>query len=133
MSNTAKSPMFRVSSGLITKKHREAMDSAIWEFLTLIDWQTNRSGFVRGGKPIKIDEIAQRLGRNRRTVERNLGRLSGYLEIKRTPYGLIVKILNPKKWFRHDKSVASGYDKSVASGERYDKMSRQICRKQRRH
>ncbi len=117
MSSAAKSPMFRVRSGLIAKKHLEEMHSAIWEFLALIDWQTDRSGFVRGGKPIKIDEIAQRLGRNRRTVERNLSRLSDYLEIKRTPYGLIVKILNPKKWFRYDKSVASGerYDKNVAT------------------
>ena len=33
------------------------------------------------------------------------------------PYGLAIRIRNPKKWFRHDKSVSSGerYDKNVTT------------------
>ena len=72
---------------------------------------------MKGGKPVKIQEIADRLGRNRRSVERNLRRLGKYLDIRRTPYGLAIRIRNPKKWFRHDKSVASRerYDKNVTT------------------
>ena len=116
-SNNSDQPMFTISAGLLDPKHIGAMGPALPEFLCLIDWQTDTSGLVRGGKPIKIDEIAERIGRNRRTVERNLGRLSSYLEVKRTPYGLIIRKLNAKKWFRYDRSVASEerYDKNVAT------------------
>ena len=115
-------PMITVSAGLVAAKHIGAMGPALAEFLCLIDWQTDKSGLVRGGAPVRIEEIADRLGRHRRTVERNLQRLANYLDVRRTPYGLVIRIRNPKKWFRHDKNVASGYDTSVASPpERYDK------------
>lgn len=99
--------MITISNGLLTRKHVAAIGPAWAEFLCLIDWQTDDSGLVKGGKPIKIDEIAQRLGRSSRTVERNLVRLADYLEVRRTSYGLTIKIRKPKKWFGSDKSVAS--------------------------
>ena len=110
-------PMITVSAGLLAPKHISAMGPAIVEFLVLVDWQTDTSGSVKGGKPVKIQEIADRLDRNRRSVERNLRRLGKYLDIRRTPYGLAIRIRNPKKWFRHDKSVASRerYDKNVTT------------------
>ena len=97
MSCAAKSPMITVSAGLLDPRHLHRMGSALAEFLCLVDWQTDKSGTVRGGAPVKIQEIADRLGRSRRSVERNLGRLANYIEIRRTSYGLIFKIKAAKK------------------------------------
>ena len=105
---------FRISSGLLHQKHIESIGPALPELLCLIDWQTARSGRVRGGAPVRINEIAERLGRSRRTVERNLRRLSPYLETTRTPYGFVIRILNQKKWPKYDTN-------DVSPTERYDK------------
>ena len=108
-------PMLTISSGLISPRHISAMGPALAEFLCLIDWQTDTTGRVKGGAPIQIEEIAKRLGRSRRTVQRNLDRLGGYLDVRRTPRGLVVRIRNPKKWFRRAQKPASRGDNSVTS------------------
>ena len=107
--------MITISAGLLDPKHIGAMGPALAEFLCLIDWQTDASGLVKGGAPIKIDHIAQRLGRSRRTAQRNLERLERYVDVTRTPYGLVIRIRNPKKWFRHAKNGTSGDVKSGTS------------------
>ena len=98
------SPMITISAGLLAPKHISAMGPALAEFLVLIDWQTDDSGMVKGGARIKIDQISKRLGRPRRTTQRNLDRLEKYLDITRTPCGLVIRIRNPKKWFHRDES-----------------------------
>ena len=115
MSCAAKSPMITVSAGLLDPRHLNRMGSALAEFLCLVDWQTDASGVVRGGAPVNIAAIAERLGRSRRTVQRNLKRLDEYLDVRRTPRGLVIRIRNPKKWFRRGKS---GYPDSRSGGER---------------
>ena len=110
------SPMITISAGLLDPKHIGVMGPALAEFLCLIDWQTDASGLVKGGAPIKIDDIAQRLGRSRRTAQRNLERLERYVDVTRTPYGLVIRIRNPKKWFQHAKNCTSGDVKSGTSG-----------------
>ena len=96
--------MITIATGLVDAKHIHAMGPALAEFLVLVDWQTDASGLVKGGAPVRIEEIADRLGRHRRTVERNLQRLANYLDVRRTPYGLVIRIRNPKRFFR----VSSG-------------------------
>ena len=108
--------MITIAAGLLDPKHISAMGPALAEFLVLIDWQTSVSGMVKGGAPVKVNDIAQRLGRSSRTVERNLVRLADYLEVRRTSYGLIIRIRNPKKWFRSDKSVTSTPPRSDKCG-----------------
>ena len=114
MSSVETSPMITISNGLLDPKHIAAMGPALAEFLCLIDWQTDASGVVRGGAPVNIAAIAERLGRSRRTVQRNLKRLDEYLDVRRTPRGLVIRIRNPKKWFRRGKS---GYPDSRSGGD----------------
>lgn len=96
-----------VSHGLIDPQHRKKMGSAIWLFLLLLDWETDRDepGEVRYGKPIKIREMMQPLDLQEKQVRNQLQRLKigGYIRLKRTQYGYIVVILNPKKWGFRDR------------------------------
>lgn len=108
--------MITVSNGLLDPRHIAAIGPAWAEFLCLLDWQTDASGLVKGGAPIKIDAVAKRLGRSRRTTQRNLDRLEKYLEVTRTPCGLVIRIRNPKKWFRRTSGEESRGDKCGASG-----------------
>ena len=101
-------PRFRVSNGLLSPEHVACIGSALWVFLLLIDMQTGDGGEVSGGAPLRAGVIAERLGLSRRTVERSIATLRGenpegreYVKAKRTPYGLVFRIANPKK-FRTD-------------------------------
>jgi hypothetical protein len=76
------------------------MGAAVWQFMWLIDKVTKIDeggyGWVLGGKPINLSHIGPE-----RTVSRNLQKLKneGYIIIKRTPYGLIIKVTKAKKRF----------------------------------
>lgn len=106
-----------VSNGLF--EHRERIGPAIWEFLWLIDRitaeevddQGERWGVVLGGAPVKHKQIAQELGTNERTVQRNLTRLKDehYISSIRAPYGEIIRVAKNKKKVgeRADKNVVS--------------------------
>lgn len=126
-----------VSNGLLDVKHRERMGSAVWEFMFLLDKMTscneNGIGKVLGGKPIKMKELSELMGVSKKTVSRNLRRLSkqGYIEMIRTPYGYSFKIFKAKKIFqnnnkRPDKSVQSDDrdQTKVSSPKRVDKSVR---------
>lgn len=105
---TTSEPMVTLSAGLFRAKHVVKIGPALWEFAVLIDWQTDRSGLVRGGRPVRCLEIAERLGRDERTIRENIHRLkdAGYITVDRHPYGLILRVLNPKKWFRRPEEKA---------------------------
>lgn len=101
-----------IKNDLLEPKHREAMGIAIWEYMWCIDKMTsiNESGIgnVLGGKPVKSTEIATDLGTSRRHISENLQKLqsTGYINLKRTPYGYIITVNKAKKKFNAKKEMA---------------------------
>jgi DNA-binding Lrp family transcriptional regulator len=81
------------------------MGAAVWEFMWLIDKVTridiNGVGYVLGGKPIKLEDIADDMKVHRDTVSINLKTLEteGYITRTHAPYGLVIKVINAKKRF----------------------------------
>ena len=108
-----------VANGLLSKDHRERMGSAVWEFMWCLDKITmvkDGIGYVLGGKPINLSDLAEQLGVTEMTVSRNLERLEewGYIKKLRTPYGIVIKVMKAKK--RFNKNVGSiGLNKNVES------------------
>ena len=64
----SQSPLITVSNGLLTPEHFAEIGPALWVLLVFIDWQTSPDGKVLGGKPIKVSEIAERLGCSTKSV-----------------------------------------------------------------
>jgi transposase len=104
-----------ISNGLLRDGHCARMGKAVWTFMWLIDKSTKNVeiegkeyGQVLGGKPITQQEIASELKVDVSTVKRHLSRLrrKGYIMTKRTPYGFIAYVANPKK--RRGKCALSG-------------------------
>jgi len=120
-------------------EHRREIGGAIWTFLWCLDGVTvekNGVGLVRGGAPVKVERIAKEVGVDDRTIQRELARLENrpgklqratgqrYIRCRRTPYGLVIEVLNSKKFGiwkerkRYDTSVTpqgTGPDTSVTS------------------
>jgi DNA-binding transcriptional regulator YhcF (GntR family) len=101
-----------ISNGILTKSHRNKIGIAIWEFMWLIDRITRikgEEGFVLGGKPINLEDMAKDLGLSGKTLSRNLHKLEkeSYIKTRRTPYGIVFNVLKAKKIFnkRTDTSV----------------------------
>lgn len=94
-----------VSIGLLTKEHRQRIGTALWEFLWCLDKITkiDKQGFgwVLGGKPVLLSELAEQLGESEMTVSRNLARLSKekYIRVIRTPRGLSLRVFKAQKRF----------------------------------
>lgn len=94
-----------VTNNLLDAKHRQAIGLAVWEFMWCLDKMTsvdeNGVGLVLGGKPIKWEEIGKEFGIDRSVVGRNMNNLQkhGYLILKRTPFGHIIKVNKAKKRF----------------------------------
>ena len=92
-----------ISNGLLEGKHQAKMGSAVWQYMWLIDKVTKIDeqgvGWVLGGKPIKLEELAIHITRD--AVSRNLKKLEkeGYIKIKHAPYGLIITVMKAKKRF----------------------------------
>lgn len=97
-----------VSNGLLKDGHRQRMGESVWEFMWLLDHMTridgNGYGWVLGGKPIKLAELAQDLGVHRSTVSRSLSRLQeeGYVDVIHAPYGLVIRVCKARKVFGHN-------------------------------
>lgn len=95
-----------VSNGLLRDGHQKRIGSAVWEFMWLIDKVTrieeDGMGWVLGGKPINLKDIADDLEIHESNVSRNLKKLvdGGYISINRTPYGLQIKVIRAKKNFK---------------------------------
>jgi hypothetical protein len=91
-----------VSNGLLEGDHHDRMGNAVWLFMWLIDKVTRIDdsgwGWVLGGKPINLDDVKHI---PRRSVQRYLATLKkeGYIEVKYTMYGFIVKVAKAKKRF----------------------------------
>ncbi|MFC4387500.1 conserved phage C-terminal domain-containing protein [Gracilibacillus marinus] len=122
---------FPVFSGILTPYHIERIGPALWEFLWLVSKTTKEVtennetiGIVLGGKPVKLKDVANELGRSERTVKRNVSRLKEYEYIltTRTPYGEVYKVRNSKK-FTKKRSAKNGT--SEKEGE-VPNMSREV-------
>jgi len=95
-------PKFPVSSGLLEPRHYAAMGKALWIYLILLDWQTDKDGTVRNGESVTTDQLRARLGCNEWTARKGLERLQseGYIERDRGANGWVIRITKPKKRFR---------------------------------
>lgn len=81
-----------VSNGILEKKHREQIGSAIWLFLWLVDKSTKDvpvedgfEGLVLGGAPITTLYIAEHIGESVRSVRYHLDELARYEYIRVEP------------------------------------------------
>ncbi|GGF77440.1 phage-like element PBSX protein XkdB [Paenibacillus albidus] len=112
---------FPMYSGLFEPKHYKNITSAIWLFAWCISSTTKEVeedgtvwGIVLGNKPMKLSEIGEQFGVNDKTVSRWLDALQehDYIQVKRAPRGLIIKVKNSKKDLlkRSDKNVRSQSD-----------------------
>lgn len=113
-----------ISNGLLVNGHRKRMGEAVWEFMWFLDHITmiddEKVGWVYGGKPINLKDIAQDMEVHEVTVSRNIKKLTTneYIIVIRTPYGLKVGIKKAKKRFR--KHGGNSVEKSVNSGKRFN-------------
>lgn len=115
----------KIWSGLLSDGHTQKIENALWEFIWLVNKVTkeeNGIGYVLGGKPIKVEDIKNDLGRSYQTVYRHLQQLkkNGYINIKKAPYGLIITVNNSKKFSNKSliKNDKAGLDKNDKTDER---------------
>jgi len=115
-----------ISNGLLKDNHQERMGTAVWQFMWLIDKVTKvdekGDGWVLGGKPINLTDLGE--NRSKVTVSRNLKRLKqqGYIEIKHTPYGLIIKVKKIKKRFNKNDNPCNENDKPRFKNDKPNKI-----------
>lgn len=107
-----------VSNGLLETKHYEAMGEAVWLYMWFLDKMTvirADRGVVLGGKPITHADVEPALNLSRRTYVRYLARLKAahYVEVKKTPRGVIVEVMKAKKSFGRSAKYGAA-EKSVA-------------------
>jgi hypothetical protein len=94
-----------ISNGLLKDGHRKRMGSAVWEFMWMLDKITrvdeDGTGWVLGGKAIKLKTISDDLGTHPNTVSENIIKLEkeGYIEKRIAPHGIELKVKRAKKRF----------------------------------
>ena len=90
-----------IIAALFEEKHYLAMGDAIWLFGWLVHRQTRENGLVLGGKPVQYQQIVEETGFSIRSIQRWKAKLEAYpyIETRRTPYGLVWKVLKAKKRF----------------------------------
>jgi len=94
-----------ITNNLLEPKHRKRMGTAIWEFMWCLDKITKIDddglGWVYGGRPINLKEIKEEIGITEPKISKNLNKLKkeGYLDLLRTPYGIVIKVWKSKKRF----------------------------------
>lgn len=96
-----------VQNGLLETKHYEAMGSAVWLYMWLIDHQPRKSDQVHGGrKSVTYSQFAESVRVNRDTYNLWIKALvdGGYITTKRSQYGLIITIEKAKKWYDQQNS-----------------------------
>lgn len=126
----------KIWSGLLSDGHTQKIENALWEFIWLVNKVTkeeNGIGYVLGGKPIKVEDIKDDLGRSYQTVYRHLRQLekNGYINIKKAPYGLIITINNSKKFsnkrfIKNDKARLIKNEKRLIKNDKANKILNDI-------
>ncbi len=88
--------------GLVDAAHKRAMGGAVWYFLLLLSWQTDKAGTVRHGEEISNAELGAWFGESERSARRQMEALetAEYVGRKRGQHGYMLTILNPKKPFK---------------------------------
>lgn len=100
-----------ITNNLLDPKHCKGIGESIWLFLWLLDKMTSISeegvGKVLGGKPIKYEEINKDLDVPIRTYRRWIKKLKdgGYINVIRTPAGLVISVNKAKKRFGRKSDV----------------------------
>lgn len=108
-----------ISNGLLKDGHRKRMGSSVWEFMWLMDKVTKIDnegiGWVLGGKPIKLQEMAKDMDMRESTISENLTKLEdeGYIKKITTPYGLSLRIIKAKKRFGKTETSNEGIRKTA--------------------
>lgn len=103
-----------ISNGLLAGDHHDRMGAAVWLYMWLIDKVTkideDGTGWVLGGKPIQVAEVAHM---SRRSVQRYFATLrkEGYITTKRTMRGMIVGVVKAKKKFGRRDAPESAHGK----------------------
>jgi len=92
-----------LSSGVLKPPHVKRIGPALALFAKLEDLVSKgegTDGIVSGGKPITDKELGDVLGLHQKTISEHRLRLSehGYIEIKRTPHGHVIRVRKSKKW-----------------------------------
>jgi hypothetical protein len=91
------------SNGALRPPHPKQIGPAHAYFLKLEDMVTGGAGWdgiVCGGKPVSDEEMGQALGLHVNTIARHRLRLEryGYITLKRTPHGYVIRVAKSKKW-----------------------------------
>jgi hypothetical protein len=114
-----------IKNGLLDPKHVAGVSEAVWLFLWLIDKMTiinheTGVGKVLGGRPVTFEaDIEPVLGVSSRTYNRWVKILKdgGYINVVRTPYGLVFEVFNSSKIFKQKPEEKERYAKNVVSQE----------------
>lgn len=106
-------PTFRVSSGLISPDHMRRMGSALKVFLWCINRQTDAAGIVMFGRPVLVSTVGSSIKLCDRSVRSHFKRLQsqGYIKLLRRPAGLVIWVLNQKKWSISDRQKVADHRK----------------------
>lgn len=102
-------PLFTVRGDLPTGENRRRMGTAVWLWLWLTNKQTAEDGEVWYGRPLSPAEIARDLEfDDARNVRRLFARLvaKGYVTLRHTSTGPVVRICHPAKRFRARQAAA---------------------------
>ena len=92
-----------LSSGVLRPPHVKQIGPAFALFAKFEDMVTagvGSDGLVGGGKPVTDKELACALGLHQKTISEHRLRLSeyGYIDVKRTPHGHVIRVRKSKKW-----------------------------------
>ena len=118
-----------ITNNLLEKKHRKKMGSAVWEFMWCLDKITkideDGMGWILGGKPINLKDLRKELGITEPKISKNLNKLKneGYLNLRRTPYGLVISVNKAKKRFAQKPEVKKREKELMSLKEIRKKMS----------
>lgn len=118
-----------ITNNLLDPKHRKKMGTAVWEFMWCLDKITKideeQVGWVYGGKPINLKDISKEIGIAEPNVSKNLNKLEkqGYLELKHTTHGIVIKVWKAQK--RFNKKIARFNDKVMRFNDKIKPNIRQ--------
>ena len=111
-----------IKNELLEPKHIEAMGSAVWLYMWLVDKMTSINeagvGKVLGGRPVKYEEVKEELGIHQNTYTQWIEKLLEYpyIETDRAPYGIVFRVLKAHKRFTKISDSQKSWRDSHKSG-----------------
>ncbi|MCL5435938.1 MAG: hypothetical protein M1275_02560 [Patescibacteria group bacterium] len=114
-----------IKNNLLDPKHVDGMGQAVWLYIWLIDGMTSITeegiGIVRGGRPIRFEEVREDLGMSPDTYTRWIDKLSEYpyIATTRTPRGIVFKVFKAyKKWKKRIRENAESVSAEMRNHDR---------------